>query len=220
MLDRPQNRIQIGLIVAMALAGLWALNELPPDARVPIHFNWQGVADGWTSPARGLFLMPIVAASMLGLQGLLPRLDPRGDNLQRSAGAVASIFAAAAGVLALLQAMIIGGALGAALPGSWIQVALGALFVVMGNVMGKLRFNHLVGIRTPWTLADERVWDQTHRYGGKVFVIGGLLLFAIAAGAPHAGWAAPAGLAVIALCVLVPTLKSYRLWRDLPGRRG
>ena len=57
-----------------------------------------------------------------------------------------------------------------------VSVALGALFVVLGNYMPKMRRNFFVGIRTPWTLADEDVWFRTHRLGGVLFVIGGVLL--------------------------------------------
>lgn len=53
------------------------------------------------------------------------------------------------------------------------------LFAVMGNVMGKVRRNFFIGIKTPWTLASERVWNATHRFAAKTFVAGGLLGLAL-----------------------------------------
>lgn len=67
------------------------------------------------------------------------------------------------------------------------------LFLVIGNVMGKLRPNYTVGIRTPWTLANDRVWDQTHRFGGKTFVFAGGLLCVLAALPLDLAWPGLAG---------------------------
>jgi uncharacterized membrane protein len=52
----------------------------------------------------------------------------------------------------------------------------------IGNVLGKLRSNFFVGIRTPWTLSSEHVWDQTHRWAGRLFV-GAAAVLAVLAGA-------------------------------------
>lgn len=53
----------------------------------------------------------------------------------------------------------------------WITALVGALFIAMGNMFGKIRPNYTLGIRTPWTLADAQVWDKTHRFAGRLFVI-------------------------------------------------
>jgi uncharacterized membrane protein len=107
--------------------------------------------------------------------------------------------------------------MGATVPTSRLGAALvGALFIIMGNVMGKVRWNYTVGIRTPGTLADEWVWDRTHRFGGWTFVLAGVLLligaFAAPAGAPVARLIVPVVLIVTAACVA----KSYLLWRERP----
>ena len=62
--------------------------------------------------------------------------------------------------------------------------ALGVLLAVLGNFMGKIRYNYVMGVRTPWTLASERVWDRTHRVVGPLFVLWGLAVLASAV----AGW--------------------------------
>ena len=85
----------------------------------------------------------------------------------------------------------------------------------MCNVLGKLRPNHSVGIRTRWTLDNERVWDQTHRFGGKAFVLAGVLLLVLAATPFGSAWAAPAIVAVSVGAALASVFKSYWLWREL-----
>ncbi|HEX4052088.1 MAG TPA: SdpI family protein [Steroidobacteraceae bacterium] len=101
------------------------------------------------------------------------------------------------------------------LPTARLQVAmLGALFIVLGNVLGKIRPNYFLGIRTPWTLADEHVWEQTHRFGGWAFVAGGTVMLVAAFAAPQATAATTLMLPVILAVVLGVTLKSYLLWKQ------
>lgn len=216
MLERFGTPIQIALIAAMALAGAWAFAQLPEGAQVPVHFNALGEADGWAGAGLGLFLLPLLALALLGLQGLLPRLDPRGENLRKSGKALATIWVAVALLLAVVQAQVVAMSLGLAGPTPKLPLLLtGGLFVAMGNVLGKLRSNFTVGIRTPWTLDNERVWDQTHRFGGKVFVAAGLLLVVLSMSSLPAQWqtAAISGAALSA--ALLSVAKSYWLWRRL-----
>lgn len=56
-----------------------------------------------------------------------------------------------------------------------VFVGLGMLLIVVGNFFGKMRRNYFVGIRTPWTLSDGEVWLRTHRFGGKAFVLAGVV---------------------------------------------
>jgi uncharacterized membrane protein len=84
------------------------------------------------------------------------------------------------------------------------------LFVVMGNVMGKVRRNFFIGIRTPWTLGSERVWIATHRFAAKTFVAGGLLGLALTMIGLHR-WPVFAVLAG----VLAPTIYSLVAYKRL-----
>jgi uncharacterized membrane protein len=58
----------------------------------------------------------------------------------------------------------------------WVPFLVGMLFVLIGNYMAKIKMNWFVGIKNPWTLSSEKVWDKTHRFGGKVFIISGLVI--------------------------------------------
>src|SRR5262249_47262811 len=139
----------------------------------------KGQGEGGAPAAIGLFIIPAVMVAVWLLILVLPQIDPRGKNLIRSGGAYGTIWVALILMLCVSQALIIATALGAQLDVTRIRLAAaGLMFIVVGNVLGKLRWNYTVGIRTPWTLADERVWDKTHRFGGWLFVIGGLTMVA------------------------------------------
>jgi uncharacterized membrane protein len=60
--------------------------------------------------------------------------------------------------------------------GLFMPILVGIIFVIIGNYMGKIKQNFFMGIRTPWTLSNENVWNKTHRFGGNIFVLMGLLL--------------------------------------------
>ena len=93
-------------------------------------------------------------------------------------------------------------------------VGIGLLLIVTGNFLGKVRRNFFVGIRTPWTLANEEVWLRTHRLGGKTFVLGGVLMLA------SVGVGASVGLCslVAVVAALVPAVYSYVVYRRLEHR--
>jgi uncharacterized membrane protein len=179
MVNRQSAGVCAALILAMTAAGLWAMIRLPAGALVPIHFDASGRIDGWASAQVGLSAIPLVALATWILLAILPRIDPRGYNLQRSAKAYGTIWLGITLLLAVVQGMIVAGALGEELQtGKLMLVLTAALLIGIGNVMGKLRWNFTVGIRTPWTLMDERVWDKTHRFGGRALVLGGFVLIA------------------------------------------
>ena len=207
-------RTGVVLVAAMAMASAWVWWHLPADAQVAIHFNADGVADGWASPGVGLFLLPGVALATLPLLIALPRLDPRGANLLRSAPAYGAIAVASLALLACVHALILAKALAVEVDMARSMVfLLGALWLVIGNYLGKLRWNYTVGIRTPWTLASERVWDRTHRFGGHLFFACGLALVAAALAGVPTGWYLPLILWSSLGAPLVAVVKSYLLWR-------
>jgi uncharacterized membrane protein len=205
-----------GALIALTFAGsLTVLFELPAGTRIPVHFGVNGQADGWAPAAFGLFIIPAVMAATWMLVLILPQIDPRGKNLIRSSGAYGTMWVALTLMLCVSQALIIATALGARVDVTRIIIgALGVMFIAIGNVLGKLRWNYTVGIRTPWTLADQRVWDKTHRFGGWLFVIGGLVV--VAAGfIPLSGIVrAWLSIGVIAAVAVLPIGKSYFLWRQ------
>jgi uncharacterized membrane protein len=87
---------------------------------------------------------------------------------------------------------------------------VGLLFIGIGYMMGKARRNFFIGIRTPWTLSSETVWDETHKLGAKMFMLGGLVTIVSALLGENGIW-----LMLIAMlaAAFVPIVYSYILWR-------
>ncbi|MEW6771452.1 MAG: SdpI family protein [Bacillota bacterium] len=94
-----------------------------------------------------------------------------------------------------------------------VNGGIALLFVITGNVMGQIRPNFFVGIRVPWTLANEEVWRRTHRLASKVWVIGGLICLALAP--VRAPWGTQAFVACLAVMAIVPLVFSYLIYRKV-----
>jgi uncharacterized membrane protein len=94
-----------------------------------------------------------------------------------------------------------------------IEAGIGLLLAVVGNFLGKVTRNFFVGIRTPWTLASEEVWMRTHRLGGRLFVLAGLAMFALAL----AGGGPIAMIVVVGAAALVSVVASYFIYRRIEG---
>jgi uncharacterized membrane protein len=209
------------MILAMLAAGLWAMQRLPSDAAIAVHFDAAGHPNNWMHPWPGLFVLPGIAAGVFVLIAGLSRIDPLRANIARSGSAFGTLILAPVAVIAIAQAAIIETALGRDINVSQLMFgAMGGLFIVIGNVMGKLRPNRIAGIRTPWTLADDRVWDKTHRFGGRLFVAGGMIVVLAALTTSAGARLAMVVLVVIAACTALTVIKSYLLWRERPGTDG
>ena len=96
-------------------------------------------------------------------------------------------------------------------PVAWTLVPVGLLFVLIGNYLPKVRMNGTLGIKIRWTYSSEENWNATHRFAGKVWVVGGFLLMLVAL-LPHI-WAVSVMLAAILLLCLVPMVYSYRFYQ-------
>jgi uncharacterized membrane protein len=92
-----------------------------------------------------------------------------------------------------------------------VPVGIGVLFVVMGNLLPRARPNWFVGIRTPWTLSSDRVWEKTHRLGGHLFVAAGILIVLAALVMEH--WAHVVLITVVLLCTAGVFIYSYVEWK-------
>lgn len=214
MLSHRANVAALALLVVMACAAARVLFEVPFDMPLAIHFDAAGNPNGWAPAWFGLSLIPLIALGLLGLAALLPKIDPRGDNLLRSRPAVQTILLAVLGLLTAVQLVIVAQALHVVMTvARIIPCAVGLLFVFTGNVMGKLRWNYTIGIRTPWTLANERVWDHTHRFAGRLFVAVGALIAIGVWWKPVQGHEAALVMTGTVAVAVLPVLRSYQLWK-------
>lgn len=208
------------LVVAMLAVSAWAWPQIPAGAEIPIHWGVDGQPDGFGPKWVGLIGIPLVGAATVGLLALLPRIEPRRRNLERSGTAYVAVGIVVIAFLAVLHLFAVLSALGNDADFTALAtIGSGVLFIVIGNFLGKTRSSWFFGIRTPWTLSSERSWTRTHRVGGVAFIVVGaiVVLATIVVGVEVAMWALLGGMgaAVIGLAAY-----SYVVWRDDPDRSG
>lgn len=165
-------------IVAALFAWSAFLWPIAPDS-LPVHFDLSGNVDRMGSKLEGLFAIPTVAVALYLVLRFLPRLDPARENYTSFAGVYSTLRLTLLVMLALIDLAILLPLVGVQVnQAAAIRLLVGGLFIVLGAMMGKIRPNWFVGIRTPWTLASKESWVKTHRVGGWVFILAGLVFIA------------------------------------------
>jgi uncharacterized membrane protein len=201
----------IGVIVAAVALGaaVWAYPHLPP--RVATHWNFRGEADGYSGRFVAAFVMPLAILGLTGLAHVLPRIDPKHANYPKFLDTYWLLINGILIFMGVVSLAVLGNAIGAPVPIQRVMpVALGFLFIVIGNYLGRVQPNWFLGIRTPWTLSSDTVWRKTHRLGAWVFVIAGVLFMASAL-VPDARGAVPLAVIIVGL-VMIPVVYSLYLW--------
>lgn len=203
------------MIAAVSGATAYVWPQLPDT--VAVHWNYRGEVDGYAPRAVLWLLGPGLMALMMLLALLLPSLSPRRYEVQPFAPTFYYSFIVVQCLLAYVHGLVLASALGVAVPiDKAVPAGLFVMLVLAGNPMGKVRRNFYLGIRTPWTLASERVWYATHRLAARLMVASGLLgLAVLALGAP--GWLLLVlALAWAPLAVLYSLLQYKRLEHTAP----
>jgi len=206
--------VQSVLLVLVA-AGLcaWLYPSLP--ASIPTHWNDSGVADGF-SPRLGIFIYSGIMLAVIAIWCLLPAISPRRFTVDDFAPTWWQGGVMLVAFLGYIQCVHAWAAYtGEVDMGRAALAGLALLFAFTGNVMGKVRRNFWFGIRTPWALANERVWYATHRVAARAMVTGAALaLLLLLLRAPN-GWA----VAALVGSTLVPAAWSLLVYKRLE-RRG
>lgn len=161
------------LIAAALAAAVLAFPHLP--ARIPTHWNLQLKPDGFSSRWAIFFFGPGFMAAMMLLTWLLPWLSPKNFQVDVFRATYRQIMLILFCEAAYLFLVMFWAAFGHPIDaGRAILCGISLFVALIGNVMGKVRRNFFIGIRTPWTLSSERVWNATHRFAAKSLTIGGL----------------------------------------------
>jgi len=198
------------VVLALGFSGVM-YSRLP--AEIPSHWGANGEVNGYLSRLSGVLLLPVMLAAMALILPRLPAIDPRRANYEKFRPSYDLIVAAVMTLLAVLHVAMIGSAAGWPVSMERLTpVMVGILFVVMGNVLPRARPNWFFGIRTPWTLTNDRVWERTHRLGGVSFVIAGLLL--VVSAFLDRGVMLPVLVTASIAAGLVPVVYSYFAWRQ------
>ena len=205
------------LIAGMVVFSLAIYSSLPE--RVPTHWNVRGEVDGYSARAFGAFLMPGIALVLWVLLPVLRRIDPRQQQYEHFDKTFWLLVTLMVVFMAGMHVLTLSAALG------WITdvtrtilVMLGLMFVMLGNYLPRVRSNWWMGIRTPWTLENDRVWRSTHRVAGTTFVVGGLITIVSVVLPPSLRFTV--AMTGLMLGALIPVVYSYVAYRRERGRAG
>ncbi len=216
---RPLILFSAAVVAVMLIISAVAWVQLPPDAQVPVHWGPDGQPDGYADKTVGLLLLPVITGLVAALMAIIPSIEPRRANLERSWKPYLATWIGVVLLMAGLHVLAVAAALGSTLDMTRIVfIGAGVLFLVIGNFLPKARQNFLMGVRTPWTLTSERSWTATHRLGGRLFVLLGLVMIGL-------GVVGVGGMALVATMlagviglVVVLFVYSYVVWKADPDR--
>ena len=177
MNTRTTTLVVLVLIVGATIAGLLLWNQLPEQ--MASHWNARDQVDGYTSKFWGVFMVPLMTLGMFLLFLVIPVIDPLKANIAKFRGIFNLFILFVIGFMIYIYALTLRWNLGyigfemsrAMLP------ALGLLFILLGNLMRQSKRNWFIGIRTPWTLSSDYVWEKTHQLGAILFMASGVLAF-------------------------------------------
>ena len=187
------------------IVGLILWDKLPDS--IPIHWGINGEPDNWSGKGFAVFGIP---AFMLALQWVcvfVCTADPKHENYNSKMMKLSLWICPGIGLI--LSCMVYPAALGYSISSKVIApLIVGVLFIVIGNLLPKCRQTYTMGIKLPWTLASEANWNATHRFGGKVWVIGGIASLLCAFWGNF--WVL---IVILAVMVILPTVYSYLYYR-------
>lgn len=205
------------IVVVAALVASVAVYGRLPD-RVPIHWDVNGDIDRTMPRAIGAVLGPVIALALWALLRGVPRIDPRRANYDRFGPTYDILVNSLVTLAASFHLVSLAAALGWNVRMERVApVLVGILVLVLGNVMPRMRSSWFVGIRTPWTLSSDRVWERTHRLGGYLLTVAGLVM--IGTGLFVGGASGLISLIALGGAMLAAVVFSFFAWRQ-ETRRG
>lgn len=210
------NPIMLAILVVVFAVAAYAYVKLPADGQYPVHWSFSGQPDRYGSKLEAVSMGPIVSGLIYVLAVVLPGIDPKRRNYQKFKKEYLLLMQVTMGFLAAVYVISIMAAFGRQVNITlWVNAMVGILLIVLGNYMGRIKQNWYMGIKTPWTLSNEKVWDKTHRFGGRMFVILGVLFVLNA----FIGFITNVAVFVAILLVFAfsPIVYSYILYRKLEG---
>ena len=163
------------IILLPIVAGLFIWNYLPEQ--IATHWGTDGEPDGWSGKSFAVFGIPLILLAVHWICIFFTAHDPK--NKEQSS----KVFNMVLWIIPIISLVVCGCAYAFALGndvniGMVVRVLLGIIFVIIGNYMPKCKQNYTIGIKVPWTLQNEENWNKTHRFAGRLGVLGGLLILA------------------------------------------
>ena len=176
MSTRTTTIIVLLMIAAGTVAGLLLWNRLPDP--IASHWNLNDQVDGYMPKFWGVFLLPFITLGMFVLFLVVPSIDPLKANIAQFRGAFNLFIVLIVGFMLYLYGLTLAWSLGYNFKMSGALLpAIGLLFIFIGFMLRQAKRNFFIGIRTPWTLSSDTVWNETHRVGAVLFIVSGALAF-------------------------------------------
>ncbi|MEM7006888.1 MAG: SdpI family protein [Pseudomonadota bacterium] len=170
----------IAFLVTGGLA-LWAPTQFEAGSQIPIHWGPDGADRFADASDAAIYAWMMPGAILLAgfLFTFMPFLDPFRANLDKSRKAYRAVWVSTAVLFCFIQFGFVMGMTGNITDQwemvRWIMAAVSLMFVIAGNYLPKTRASFVFGIRTPWTLTSDTSWEKTHRLGGILFMLAGML---------------------------------------------
>lgn len=201
------------LFVFSAIAVAAILYPSLPE-QIPTHWNAQGEVDGYMKKPGGVIIMPAMAVFTFVIMKLIPVISPKGFRIDKFSDVFGVLQVTLVGFMSIVAILVMMEARGLDVRiNEMIIAGTGLLFVIIGNYLGRVRKNFFIGIRTPWTLASDEVWNRTHRIGGRLFILSGVIIWIGAILRLPLTWTVGVAVGL----VLIPVVYSYFLYRKIEG---
>ncbi len=175
MLKENKKTLIIASIVTLlpVLIGICCWSRLPDT--IATHFGTNNQADGFSSKPVAVFGLPLLCLAVLWAGAVVTANDPRKQNISPKMFTLGLWIAPIVSLIA--AAVMYPVNLGYAVDISYVGgLAMGLLLIFVGNYAPKARQNYTIGIKLPWTLANEENWNRTHRFAGYLWIVCGILL--------------------------------------------
>jgi len=175
MSTRTTTILVLVMIIGATLAGLLLWSRLPEQ--MASHWNINDQVDGYMSRFWGVFMVPLITLGMFVLFLVIPSIDPLKANIAQFRGAFNLFIVLIVAFMLYIYGLTLAWNLGytSFRISTSLLPALGLLFIFIGFMLRQAKRNFFIGIRTPWTLSSDRVWDKTHQIGSILFMIAGAL---------------------------------------------
>jgi immunity protein, SdpI family len=162
---------------ASAYVYFFQYDSLPEQ--IAVHWNIRGEPDSIVPRSEAwmnFWMAPFLMLLMVVLTVVLPWISPRQFEVERFRSTWEYVMALVVALFAFIHVALLVGSWGRSLPlGRFFVAGIMLFFSLLGNVLGRVKRNFWMGVRTPWTLASEPVWNQTHRVAGWLWAVGGLI---------------------------------------------
>jgi uncharacterized membrane protein len=177
MSTRTTTIVVLLLLIVATAAGLLLWNRLPDQ--MASHWDINDRVNGYMPKVWGVFLMPLISLGMFALFLAIPAIDPLKANIAKFREAFNLFIVLIVAFMLYIHGLTLAWSLGYTdfKMSTSMLPAMGLLFIFLGYMLRKAKRNFFIGIRTPWTLSSDTVWDKTHQLGAILFMVSGVLAF-------------------------------------------